>query len=255
MKSIRAVTWLAPGIPLSFFERVRKTLQEQLDVPVFLESRTKLSGPAIGSSDPFGDGDADLGFLCAPAAVPSAVRRRAGFELLELAPLFDDVRYAGRPICFCDIVVRQDTPGSGLSDLQGAILGYNDTSSLSGWLGLQEALRERQTLPEHFFGERIQTGGHLSSLDQLRSGAIQAASIDSNVLHTHPGSMRGLRVIDSLGPWPSQPVVVRASLEARTKERITGALTQCGPWPQWRFIGFRRQEARRLEQVPTAPTS
>jgi ABC-type phosphate/phosphonate transport system substrate-binding protein len=255
MESIRLVTWLAPGIPLLFFEKVRETLEESLGVSVSLQSRTKLSGPTIGSPDPFADGDAELGFLCAPAAVPAQVRRQGGFELLELAPLFDDVRYAEKPRCFCDIVVRNDTAHSSLEDLRGKTFGYNDTTSLSGWLGLTTKLRTQQEDIQTFFGSLVHTGGHMASLDKLRDGSIQVASIDSNVIRTHPGSLRGLSVIDSVGPWPAQPVVIRSNLSPHLKEQIKHALTTCGPWEGCGFIGFRSQELDLLSQVPTAAIS
>jgi ABC-type phosphate/phosphonate transport system substrate-binding protein len=251
MDSIRMVTWLAPGIPLPFFEKVRETLEETLNFTVSLTSRTKLSGPTIGSSDPFADGRAELGFLCAPAAVPAGVRRQGGFELLGLAPLFDDVRYAGHPLCFCAIVVREDTEGTSLNDLRGMTFGYNDMTSLSGWLGLSSELQTRQDRIETFFGGRVHTGGHLGSIKKLRDGSIQVASIDSNVLRSHPGALQGLKIVDSVGPWPAQPVVVRSTLAPQVKASIKQALCTCGPWSQWGFIGFRNQEFGRLQQVPS----
>ena len=249
---IRMVTWLAPGLPLALFERVRETVQKSLQTSVSLESRTKLSGPEVGSLDPFADGLAEVGFLCAPAAVPHAVRQHAGFDLLGLAPLFDDTRYLGNPTCYCDLVVHERNPATGLDDLLGQRFGYNDTSSLSGWLGLASALKRQGTTPHDFFGSLTQTGGHQTSLAAIRDQRIDVASIDSNVLRTHPESLEGLKVVASVGPWPSQPVVVRSTLEPQHKERIKAALLTCGPWPQWGFIGFRPQTAKALEAVPSA---
>ena len=48
--------------------------------------------------------------------------------------------------------------------------------------------------------ELVLTGGHLSSLERLRHGSIQVASIDSNVHRSHAGALDGLRVVDSGGP-------------------------------------------------------
>jgi hypothetical protein len=78
------------------------------------------------------------------------------------------------------------------------------------------------------------------------------ASIDSNVLRTHPRSLKGLKIIDSVGPWPAQPVVVRSALKPYVKENLKLALRACGPWPPWGFIGFRPQESEQLQGVPTA---
>ena len=253
--SIRMVTWLAPGLPLALFEAVRKRLEGELGVAVCLESRTKLSGPEVGSLDPFAHALAEVGFLCAPAAVPHTVREQAGFELLELAPLFDDPRYRNQLTCYCDLVVHQDSTANGLDDLQGMRFGYNDSSSLSGWLGLAAELERRNTRPEDFFGTLIQTGGHKGSLAALREKSIDVASIDSNVLRTHPSDLEGLKIVASVGPWPSQPVVVRTTLDAALKARIRAALLQCGPWPEWGFVGFRHQGAPELEAVPSAARS
>ena len=254
MQILRTITWLAPGLPIRLFERVCESLETELDIPVSLESRTKLSGPAIGSLDPFAENRADLGFLCGPAAVPSAVRTAGGFELLGLAPLFDDPRYAGKPTCFCDLVVRDDCDIGGLDDLQNKAFGYNDTSSLSGWLGLASALQQRGTRIPTFFASVTETGGHIASLRAVRAGSIDVASIDSNVLRTHPGILDGLRVVDSVGPWPSQPVVVRSTLSQQMKTKVKMTLTRCGPWMDIGFVGFRPQSYKDLDAVPSAKT-
>ena len=189
-------------------------------------------------------------FLCAPAAIPAVTRAQAGFELLELAPLFNDPRLQGQPQCFCDLVVRSDTPGQHLSDLTGLVFGTNDPASLSGWLGLNAALSNWNTRPQEFFKRVVATGGHLNSLEQIRQGRIDVASIDSNVLCSQSIAMEGLRIVHSVGPWPAQPVVVRSRLPTESKRRIRQALETCGPWPQWNFVGFRAQGEEQLEQVP-----
>jgi len=251
-QSIHMVTWLAPGLPLAFFERIRSTLAEQLKIQVTLESRAKRSGPVVGSADPFGQGAADVGFMCAPACVPAHLRKEAGFDLLGLAPVFDDPRYQEKAICYCDLVVRSDAIFSSLEDLRGRRFGFNDRVSLSGWLGLSTRLESMNTHPDEFFGSVVHTGGHLHSLKALKEGSIDVASIDSNVLCSHGDSLRGLRVLDNVGPWPSQPVVVRLTMTAKERQALKDALVLCGPWPEFGFAGFGSQKAEDLEQVPTA---
>ena len=251
-QSIHMVTWLAPGLPLAFFERIRDTLAKELNVPVTLESRAKRSGPVVGSADPFGDGAADLGFMCAPACVPAEMRKQAGFDLLGLAPVFDDPRVGGSPQCYCDLVVHKDSGFSNLEELRGSRFGFNDRVSLSGWLGLSTRLATMGTSPDDFFGAVVQTKGHLPSLDALRAGHIDVASIDSNVLCSQRENMSHLRVLDSVGPWPSQPVVVRQTMGEQEQDVLRQALAQCGPWPEFGFTRFDVQVEADLEQVPTA---
>ena len=250
---IRMVTWLAPGLAPPLFEYIRADLERTLQTPTTLAFRTKLSGPVFGSCDPFGDNRADLGFLCAPASVPAAVRTAGGFELLELAPVFDDDRYGGFPTCFCDLMVRENSPYRDLQSLRGATFGYNDRVSLSGWLGVASRLRQNGVLVEDFFGKVLHTGGHLQSLTALERGEIDVASIDSNVLCTNPGIAEGLRRADTIGPWPSQPVVVRTGLQSERKRAIREALLSCGPYLDVGFIGFALQPEAALERVPSGP--
>lgn len=251
-QSIHMVTWLAPGLPLAFFERIRETLEGELNRSVTLESRAKRSGPVVGSADPFGQGGADLGFMCAPACVPAHLRAEAGFDLLGLAPVFDDTRYEGEPRCYCDLVVPKEAPFTTLEDLRGVRFGFNDRVSLSGWLGLSTRLESLGTTPDDFFGSVVHTKGHLHSLEALKEGTIDVASIDSNVLCSHGDSLRELRVLESVGPWPSQPVVVRLTLPKAERVALKEALLACGPWPEFRFRGFRPQVSKDLEKVPTA---
>ena len=108
------------------------------------------------------------------------------------------------------------------------------------------------TSPDDFFGAVVQTKGHLPSLDALRAGHIDVASIDSNVLCSQRENMSHLRVLDSVGPWPSQPVVVRQSMDDNEQDLLRQALAQCGPWPEFGFTRFGVQVEGDLEQVPTA---
>jgi ABC-type phosphate/phosphonate transport system substrate-binding protein len=58
----------------------------------------------------------------------------------------------------------------------------------------------------------------------LASGAIDAASIDSNTVLDLGGLPAGMRVLETWGPFPVQPVVVRSSFVDKTREVITSAL-------------------------------
>ena len=58
----------------------------------------------------------------------------------------------------------------------------------------------------------------------VASGAADAAAIDSNVLALHRGFHPELRVLESWGPFPIQPAIVRASLPETEKARIATTL-------------------------------
>jgi ABC-type phosphate/phosphonate transport system substrate-binding protein len=53
-------------------------------------------------------------------------------------------------------------------------------------------------------------------------GEADAAAIDSNVLRLHAAPE--LRVVESWGPFPIQPAIIRIALAAETKARVNDAL-------------------------------
>ncbi len=73
-----------------------------------------------------------------------------------------------------------------------------------------------------FFARCLKSGSHLRSLELVASGEADAAAIDSNVLRLNPGE--NLRVIESWGPFPIQPVVVRRGIDDAMRQRISHAL-------------------------------
>jgi phosphonate transport system substrate-binding protein len=224
---IRFVTYLSPSIPQAFFEALVEHLQRSLGHKrVSLRIETRVSGPRRGyECSSFGD-RVDLAFMCAPSFVWLHTLRPPPAELLGVAPVFDDERNAGRPVYFCDVVVREEATIQAFSDLRGSTWAYNDKSSLSGYYGLLDKLAESDE-DENFFGRMICSGSHLSSIEAVLRGEADAAAIDSNVLRIRlrktPTLRNTLRVIDSWGPYPIQPIVVNANLPPKLKDQLRAA--------------------------------
>ncbi|MFT5435215.1 MAG: ABC-type phosphate/phosphonate transport system substrate-binding protein [Myxococcota bacterium] len=248
---LHLVTWLAPSIPLAFYERIRADLSTVLGLEVTLQTDQRSSGPSAGDDNPFSDGRADVGFLCAPTLVALGRELQSNVVTSELAPVFNDPRNEGRPIYFCDVVVRADSTLADLNALRGHTFGFNDPLSLSGWLGLRSHLKALGTSPERHFGQIVRTGSHLSSLDALMSGQIDVASVDSNTRLLLPEqTLQQVRVVTTVGPWPMQPVAFRRDLHPRLRQAVGAALRRMGPWPDFNFRGFAHQPRQDLARVP-----
>ena len=210
---LRAVTYLSPGIPLEFFERVTSHLGRWLGRPIALESDERISGPMRGEHDPFAAGRADLGFVCSPSYLYLRSVPRPSVELAGAGFVFRDPRNGGRPHYFSDVIVSADGPVSSLEELRGGTFGFNDPCSLSGYYAA------RQELPgpaNGFFAREVCTGSHAASIRAVLDGGIDAAAIDSNVLalaiDRAPDLGERLRVVESWGPYPIQPIVFGAHL-------------------------------------------
>jgi len=231
---LRALTYLAPGVPLELFELVCEHLGRRLSREVRLESESRSSGPMHGERDPFAEGGADIGFLCSPSYLYLSSRPEPSVALVPAAFVFRDERAGGRAVYFSEATVRADHPARCFADLEGTVWGYNDDCSLSGYFAALQKLAELGC-EGGFFGRRVHTGSHHASIEALLAGTIDCAAIDSTVLtrlsRERPDVHARLRVVDSWGPFPVPPIVARRALGAELVGRIAGALLELGSEP------------------------
>lgn len=226
-EDIRLVTYLAPSIPRTLFEALADHVQRALGCRrVALRVETRASGPQKGGECSSFAEEADVAFMCAPSFVWLRELRPPPVELLGVVPVFDDKRNLGRPVYFCDVVVRNDAPIRAFSELEGGSWAYNDACSLSGYYSLLNKLAESGA-DENFFDSIFCSGSHLNSIEAIVRGEADAAAIDSNVLRIRlreaPALRERLRVIESWGPYPVQPVVVSSALHPKLKQRLRAA--------------------------------
>lgn len=218
---LRLISYLAPSIPAPFFELAAKVISEGTGLEVDLQFDESISGPLAGDHDPFADGTADVGFLCSP----SYKWLRQELHLLPV-PLPADARADGRPVYFGDLVVHRQSPFSEFDDLRARRWAYNDRSSRSGWLSMLERVAPES--PHEFFSEVVHSGSHLESLRLVRSGRVEAAAIDSQALLGE--ARRGVdvaaevRVIESWGPFPIWPIVIRTGVSEEVRWAVHNAL-------------------------------
>lgn len=77
---------------------------------ISLGVETRVSGPEKGVKDPFSEGEADVGFMCSPSFLWLRELRASPVELLGAAPVCREERTLGRPVYFCEVIVRRDAP-------------------------------------------------------------------------------------------------------------------------------------------------
>jgi phosphonate transport system substrate-binding protein len=175
------------------------------------------------SYDQFAARDVDAGFICGLPYV-----RLAGHVHALAAPVVDEPRYEDRPIYFSDVVVRADHPAQTFADLREASWCYNEPASHSGYLTVLHHLVQMGETPS-FFRRFDATGFHHESMRLVGAGSYDASAIDSHLLtvlrRREPDLAGSLRVIDSIGPSPIQPVVAADHVPADVREATANALT------------------------------
>ena len=228
---LRLLSYLAPSIPKGLFEIVASAIEEKAGHPVLLDFETSASGPTP-ETDPFASGRADLAFVCGPSY---SLLRAAGapVEIVPAAAVFDDPRNEGRPVYFSDVIVARNHPARTLADLRGTTWTYNDRQSLSGWFRMLARLVELGLgTPESFFSRIQPSGAHVRSIALVSQGQATVSAVDSNALRLalrqNPRLHRRLRILESWGPSPVQPVLARSTLDSQVKRCVRDTLLALG---------------------------
>jgi phosphonate transport system substrate-binding protein len=231
---LRFITFLAPALPESLFALVARLVGERLGIATSVAVDLRTSGPARDGHDPFTAHEADVGFLCAPPFLWLRARRPPAVELVGAGWVFDDPRAAGAPVYFSDVIVAASSPARRFADLCGGVWAYNDVCSLSGFHCLLRRL-DPFGGGRRFFSAMRASGAHHTSIDWVARGSADAAAIDSNGLRialARDGSLCDrIRVLESWGPHPIQPIVARADLPAAVRHALAGALLELGRDP------------------------
>lgn len=229
MPPLRVTTWLAPSLPLGLFETLVDAIRARTGRSVELTSETAVSGPRPWVDDPFRRGEVDLGFLCAPSWAWLASGPAPSVVAVPAAPVPLDPRAEGRAVYFSDVIVPVRSAARTFADLAGTRWAYNDTCSLSGWFSMASRVGD----PATHFAEVVHSGSHLASMQLVADRRADGAAIDSTVLGwvlpADPELASRLRVVESWGPYPIQPVVARADLDPDVLAEVVDALLSFVP--------------------------
>jgi phosphonate transport system substrate-binding protein len=172
------------------------------------------------------EGEAHIGFLCGLPYVVNVDGPSPSLNLLA-APVLQGSRYAGKPVCYSDLLVRAESPFTDLSELMGKAIAFNDPTSHSGSgvLRYQLALRGEDA---SFFGSVQASGSHQTSLAWLLEGRVDAIVMDSMVwdyeVQKDPALAARGRAIETWGPSMAPPFVASRQVPDYLQHRIKNAL-------------------------------
>jgi phosphonate transport system substrate-binding protein len=178
----------------------------------------------------FDAGDIQLCWLCGLPYVWKAVSLVPAIDLVA-APVMAAVRYGGRPVYFSDVVVHQRSRFGSFDDLRGASWAYNEPNSHSGFNVVRHRLSQLGET-EGYFGEAVESGAHQISLRMIIEGEVDASAIDSTVLEAEleraPYLRDDIRIIDTMGPSPMPPWVMRGDLPVAFKQSLRKVFLDMG---------------------------
>lgn len=119
------------------------------------------------------------------------------------------------------IMVRADDQAKSIEDLRGRTLAFNATHSQSGYNALR-SLVAPLSINGKFFDEKVETGGHVLSLQAVAEGRADCCATDSVCLalmyDQQPEFMAGLKRI---GWTPAAPVLPFVTAPTASPETVS----------------------------------
>jgi phosphonate transport system substrate-binding protein len=175
----------------------------------------------------------DFAFICSGPYVRD--RARFGVELLA-APSAH-----GQPFYYGYVIVPAGSPARTIADLRGKRFAFTDPKSNTGHLvPTYLVMRETGVDPETFFGATRYTGSHDRSIDEVNSGSVDGASVDSlvydYVAKRSPARVANVRVLVKSIPFGIPPFVSTKGADPKLKQRLRQVLLAMHEDPEGRAI-------------------
>lgn len=166
------------------------------------------------------EGTADVVWMCGHLTRLLSDEGRIGVDIVA-APVFRGER---APVYRTLILVPDSSPSRSLTHLRGSRLVINEEESWSGHHALTSHLHSMgESLG--FFGSVAESGAHSASLEWLRKGSADCATIDSSIWSLLPDDVRAdLRVVAVTRDWPAPPFAVSHRLDSGLRREIAQVL-------------------------------
>ena len=129
--------------------------------------------------------------------------------------------------CRSKFIVRSGDAAATLADLRGRTVAYNSVNSQSGYNSLRAQVAPLSE-QARFFGKAVQSGSHRKSVEMVRDGLADIASIDCISLaefeRYSPEVTRGIRVLSQSDLYPGLPLITSAQTSDATLATLRAAL-------------------------------
>ena len=203
---------MSPHETIAYYRKIADAIAEQTGRQTILVQRKTYAEVNMLLAN----GDIDIAFLSTGAY--SSYRGMNEIELLVMA------EHLGNSFYTAEIIVHKDSNIQTMNDLQGKVFAFTDPLSYSGHMVIEEYLRQHNTIPEKFFKRYFYTYNHDKSLWAVANKIADGASFDSQIYEyakeKTPELAANVRIIGSLGPAPTGPVVISKKLSLEQKEQL-----------------------------------
>lgn len=205
-------TVLSPQETIAQYRQIANYVSHKTRRPTILVQRRTYEEVNLLLSN----GDVDIAFMSTGAY--SSYRGMNEIELLVMA------EYGGNTMYHAEVIVHKDSNFFNILDLQGKVFTFTDPLSFSGHMVIEDYLHKHNASPETFFKRYFYTYSHDRSLWAVANKVADGASVDSQILEyakiRTPEVFDKVRIIDTMGPAPTGPVVVKKNMNQEEKEQL-----------------------------------
>jgi phosphonate transport system substrate-binding protein len=118
-------------------------------------------------------------------------------------------------------VIAENDNIKNISDLKGKTIAFTDPYSFAGYIILENYLK-KSGLDLNFFSKHIFTFSISSSIEAIKEGLVDAATVDSNTYEQlkekNPEVVKSLHIVwESPIEIPNPPIIVRKDMDYKTK--------------------------------------
>lgn len=209
---IALATVLSPHETIGYYRQIANNVSQKTGRPAILIQRKTYAEVNMLLAN----GDVDIAFMSTGAY--SSYRGMHEVDLLVMA------EYGGSTLYNAEVIVAKDSNIHSIDELQGKVFAFTDPLSYSGHMVIEDYLRKNNTVPENFFKRFFYTYGHDKSLWAVANKLADGASFDSQIFEyaklKTPDLVEKVRVIATIGPAPTGPVVVRKDFSDTQKEEL-----------------------------------
>lgn len=128
--------------------------------------------------------------------------------------------------CRSQLIRRTGDERTSLAQFAGSRLAFNGRDSQSGFNALRATLAAAQA-QRPFFAAQLESGGHNNSIEWVRTGRADMASIDCVTLElwrqANPALSADISVFDQTAPYPGLPLITSLTTPPATLQ----ALREC----------------------------
>ncbi|MFH1831793.1 MAG: hypothetical protein ABH827_03230 [bacterium] len=193
---LKLKTYLSPDIPRELYQHIINYLDHKLNITIELITETQNIGPDRTKKDPFSLNQVDIGHFHTQPYLWLSQKTPSPIELLPIGPIFNDPRIQNKPVYFVD-VISKDSLVNQFANIKSSMWATCNPQ-------IQNILTQN-------------TNTH---------------AIDSHILALHNKQSKikthapDVKILESWGPYPMQPLVIRKGFDTYLKTDIINALKE-----------------------------